>query len=272
MFGSTGMRPRGLVTGLAVSALTGSLAFASPAVAASGSGVRSHLRRAEAALRALSASDSVQGGAQLDHRLQSTTSQFGIAEGMSLNLAAQASTPDIRQRAAEALAGVATAEAHAESVLNRVEDKVDGAASAPVAEADLQITQGQALALNVLGKLGAGAVTHSVSDDVATVSARAGMLLGDVVDSLTVSSGCQPDVPQLASSEAASVESGLDGQSISDLARIVDAGGSLLGQVTNGEVTHVTAQIDSSGGCNSETPTAGDSASSQVNVVANVGL
>ena len=278
MFGSTRMRPRKVGAGLVVSGLTCALAFAPSAVAASRHSVQVHLRDAQTALRWLSASHSASGGAQLNRQLRVTTSQFGVAETMSVTMAMEASTPDLMQTAADALGLVTRAEARAESVLADVESRVGATAGAEVARADLAITQGQGLALSVLASLSGrpGADSQAIQAEISTIAAQAGALLGNVVDELTVGSGCQADVPQITSAEAASVQESLDGRPASHLGHITDAGGSLLGEVTNSEIANATAQVESTGGCQSDTstapPSAGASASAQGNVVTSLGL
>lgn len=278
MFGSTDLKPRNMVAGVVVSALAGVLAFTPPALAASRHGVRWHLGRAQSALSSLTAGSSVQGNAQFTHHLNMTSSQFGTAESMSVNLAVQANTPDLRQAAADALASVANAEGKAETKLGSLESRVDGAFGAAVAKADLEVTQGHALALSILGDVSAqgGGDSQQVEATIAAISAQAGTLLGDVVSKLSAAaSSCQANLPAASSSEASNVQAQLDGIPVRSAAHLVDAGGTLLGQVTSSEIASVNAQVTSGGACASSgdsTAPAGASASAQGSVITNLGL
>jgi len=278
VFSSIDVKPRNMVAGVVVSALAGVLAFTPPALAASRHGVRWHLDRAEAALSSLSGGSSVQTNVQLSHQLNMTTSQFGTAESIGVNLAVQANTPDLKQAAADTLASVAKAEAKAENKLGSVESKVDGAFGVAVAKADLEVTQGRALALSVLGNMSvqAGGDSQKLRATIDGISAQAGSLLSDLVGSLNAAaSSCQANLPAASSSEASNVQAYLDGIPASAAAHVVDAGGTLLGQVTSSEVASVNAQVTTNGTCASTsdgTSQAGASASAQGSVITSLGL
>jgi hypothetical protein len=222
----------------------------------------------------VTAGHSVSSEAQFNHQLQVTTSQFGVAETIGLKMAATAATPDLWRTAARTLAVVGKAENNAWSALAGLRSRVSGTASATVARAELEVIQGHALAVSVLANLAAQADTGStgVQDQINGATTQAGVVLTDIVDGLTADSGCQADVPQLAAGETAHVQASLDGESVGVMSHTVDAGGSLLGQVTSDEVADVTTEMNSSGSCQSAAPSDSASASAQGSVVTSLGF
>lgn len=274
------INPRSKVARLALTGALGaaSLAITPAALASPASGVRLDVKRADVALHAVA---SAAASGRVSAPISVLTGELGGAAKLSVKLAVHAKSPSAVRIAAQALSLVAAEEAKAQGVLNAELSAVSGAASTAVVKADLEVTQGEELALSVTARLASAssAAVKTITDELATLSGQATGLLGQlVVDTTpdTISCPSASAFAKLVASDAASMQTEVPGvgATISAISGLLNAGGSLLANVTADEAVQVDAQVQADVTCQPDSggDTGSGSASGAASASASSGL